>query len=94
MSGADEAVWRGPDRSVRLLRPIPDAEPGLDLDGAVVLATGGARGVTAELLPVLLDAGATVVALGRSLPAAPPADREAAERAFYAEASAAEPRPP
>ncbi|APR76735.1 modular polyketide synthase [Minicystis rosea] len=85
-------------RCVRRLRKLTrgSTEPEGSVLGprSVVVATGGARGVTAVLVEALLRRyGCTVVALGRSVPEAPPADfgTEAAERRFYAEALAADP---
>jgi acyl transferase domain-containing protein/NAD(P)-dependent dehydrogenase (short-subunit alcohol dehydrogenase family)/acyl-CoA thioesterase FadM len=88
----DEIVYRGDRRWVRRLCALPEA-PGGELPvgpGSVVLATGGARGITAELLSPLLQAGATVIALGRSAPAPRPpelgtgTELSELERAYYA----------
>jgi NAD(P)-dependent dehydrogenase (short-subunit alcohol dehydrogenase family) len=55
----------------------PASEQGLS-SGLVVLATGGARGITAEVLRELAQPGNTLVLTGRSpLPAAEPADTAA-----------------
>ncbi|NUS45102.1 MAG: SDR family oxidoreductase [Mycobacteriaceae bacterium] len=43
----------------------------LDLDGAVVLVTGGVRGVGAGIVRTFLEAGATVVTCARRAPEAP-----------------------
>jgi acyl transferase domain-containing protein/acyl-CoA thioesterase FadM len=93
----------GGARRVRRLRELTrgsmEAKGGELGSRSVIVATGGARGVTAVLVEALLRRyGCTIVALGRSVPEAPPADSgtEAAERRFYAEALAADPtlRPP
>jgi len=56
--------------------------------GAVVLATGGGRGVTAVLAEYLVEHGCTVVALGRTDPADLPDDlRSMDEAAFQAHES-------
>jgi acyl transferase domain-containing protein/NAD(P)-dependent dehydrogenase (short-subunit alcohol dehydrogenase family)/acyl-CoA thioesterase FadM len=93
----DEIVYRGAERWVRRLCELPE-EPQGELPvgpGSVVLATGGARGITAELLVPLLQAGATVVALGRSAPARRPPELEGTEleveEAFYAQQAARSP---
>lgn len=44
---------------------------GLRLDGAVVLVTGGVRGLGAGISRTFLDAGSTVVACARNVPNAP-----------------------
>jgi NAD(P)-dependent dehydrogenase (short-subunit alcohol dehydrogenase family) len=41
---------------------------GIDLDGAVALVTGGARGVGAGITAALAEAGARVVVCGRTTP--------------------------
>jgi NAD(P)-dependent dehydrogenase (short-subunit alcohol dehydrogenase family) len=47
----------------------PDwAQPGIDLTGSTVLVIGGAGGVGEGVTTVLLDAGASVVATGRTRP--------------------------
>ncbi|HKV38993.1 MAG TPA: SDR family NAD(P)-dependent oxidoreductase, partial [Blastocatellia bacterium] len=67
-----EVAYRAGVRSAFTLVPIPnqagDAVPYLDQD-SVVLATGGARGVTAVLVEELLERfGCRVIALGRTDP--------------------------
>jgi acyl transferase domain-containing protein/NAD(P)-dependent dehydrogenase (short-subunit alcohol dehydrogenase family)/acyl-CoA thioesterase FadM len=53
--------------------------------GSVVVATGGARGVTAVLVEALLEVGDTAILLGRSDPEAlPPSLRELDDAAFVA----------
>ncbi len=97
-----EAVWNGQERSVRLLvKSARSSAPGARLDkDSVVLATGGARGVTAVLVEALLRRyGCTVVLLGRSeLTGAPPhvlsadaAQLDALEKEFYAAEHARDP---
>jgi acyl transferase domain-containing protein/acyl-CoA thioesterase FadM len=88
----------GGARHVRRLRELTQGSmeaKGVELGArSVVVATGGARGVTAVLAEALLRRfECTVVAFGRSAPEAPPADAgtEAAERRFYAEALATDP---
>ncbi|MFZ5829216.1 MAG: SDR family NAD(P)-dependent oxidoreductase [Planctomycetota bacterium] len=86
-----EVAYDGTTRLVRRLRQASHAtKPAapLELDcHSVVVATGGARGVTAVLLDALLrDYRCTVVALGKSVPDAGPAnvDDPQVERDFYA----------
>jgi len=86
----NELVYDNATRLVRRLRrPFCDAEfkPQIVLDeNSVVVATGGARGVTAVMVDALLcDHGCTVVALGRSeLEAGPAAlDDTDVEGEFY-----------
>jgi NAD(P)-dependent dehydrogenase (short-subunit alcohol dehydrogenase family) len=52
----------------------PSSLPGLD--GAVVLVTGGARGVGAGITCSFLRAGVNVVTCGRTVPDAPVTDRD------------------
>ena len=90
----DEVAFAGNRRQVRRLRPanVDDARdssekhPSLTPD-SVVIATGGARGVTAVLLDAILrDYQCTVIALGRSPLQGGPADPHdpEVEREFYA----------
>ncbi|HEY0192601.1 MAG TPA: SDR family NAD(P)-dependent oxidoreductase, partial [Kofleriaceae bacterium] len=94
----EELGYLGGVRHARRLLAAQHGEarpPALD-ERSVVVITGGARGVTAILAEaVLARFGCTVVALGRSLPEPPPAEPDPAivERAFYAEALRATPRP-
>ncbi|MFT3767685.1 MAG: SDR family NAD(P)-dependent oxidoreductase [Minicystis sp.] len=100
-STPEEVVDRGGVRHVvQLARASssPGAAPRLGAD-AVVVVTGGARGITAQLVEGLLDRfGCRAVLLGRSrLEDAPPrmlalsdAELDAHERDFYAEALRAE----
>lgn len=76
-----EIAYDGETRLVRRLRQSPhedevDSAPTIALDSnSVVVATGGARGVTSVLVEALLrDYGCTVVALGRSPLEAGPID--------------------
>jgi 3-oxoacyl-(acyl-carrier-protein) synthase/NAD(P)-dependent dehydrogenase (short-subunit alcohol dehydrogenase family)/acyl-CoA thioesterase FadM len=93
-----EVVYNGNVRLVRRLRPIsPQAHPTpqVQLDAnSVVIATGGARGVTGVMLEALVrDYRCTVVAFGRSpLEAGPenPDDRSV-EQDFYRRYMAANP---
>ena len=75
-------------RRLREARNVTGIDSRLQLDShSVVVATGGARGVTAVLADALLkDYRCTVVALGRSTLEAGPADADdpQAEREFYA----------
>jgi NAD(P)-dependent dehydrogenase (short-subunit alcohol dehydrogenase family) len=90
-----EVVHDGPRRLVRRLRglnpdrPVSPTAAGVSLGAeSVVIATGGARGVTAVLVDALLrDFGCTVVALGRSPLEKGPDDFDSpqAEQQFYAE---------
>jgi 3-oxoacyl-(acyl-carrier-protein) synthase/NAD(P)-dependent dehydrogenase (short-subunit alcohol dehydrogenase family) len=97
-----EAFWSDGARKVRLLVPSTETSRGASrLDArSVVLATGGARGVTALLVEALLRRHAcTVVVLGRSNPASVPERVLAAredeldelEKRFYADALAKDP---
>jgi malonyl CoA-acyl carrier protein transacylase/acyl-CoA thioesterase FadM len=72
-------------RSTFGLVPLEPVAIGRPLDrGAVVVATGGARGVTAVLVEALLEShGSTAVLLGRSDPAAVPADLAALDEAAF-----------
>ncbi|HRI17212.1 MAG TPA: SDR family NAD(P)-dependent oxidoreductase, partial [Burkholderiaceae bacterium] len=71
-------------RTVAAMAEPADRSQVLKLDGLVVLATGGARGVTAEALRELARPGNTLVLTGRSeLP-----DQEGAELASLANADA------
>ena len=86
-----EVAYDGTTRLARRLREArhaTEAVARLELDShSVVVATGGARGVTAVLLDALLrDYHCTVVALGRSSLEAGPAnaDDPQVEREFYA----------
>jgi acyl transferase domain-containing protein/acyl-CoA thioesterase FadM/NAD(P)-dependent dehydrogenase (short-subunit alcohol dehydrogenase family) len=89
-----EVVYDGENRLARRLRALPSGRPGypverkLNLDSnSVVLATGGARGVTAIMVESLLrDYGCTVIAWGRSPLLQGPSDSElpTAEKDFYA----------
>lgn len=97
-----EVVWMRDQRLVRTLRatePVASGAPLLD-ESSVVLATGGARGVTAVLVETLLRRfGCTAILLGRTDPRpvplpylhAPEAELDALERSFYAERLAAAP---
>ena len=82
-----EVCYRQGTRSTFALTPVEnlakDTEPQLDAN-SVVIATGGARGVTAVLAEELLrSVGCRVIALGRSDPSAMPAEvREMDEQAF------------
>lgn len=87
-----EVVYDGATRLARRFREAPgvtEASARLELNSdSVVLATGGARGVTAVLMDALLrDYQCTVVALGRSVPEAGPedADDPAVEEEYYAQ---------
>ncbi len=100
-----EVCWRGGRRETFALAPLPalaaaGSAPFLGAE-SVVLATGGARGVTAVLAEELLQRfGCTVVAVGRTDPAGVPAallamsEPELAvhEAAFYREETARDPR--
>ncbi len=86
-----EVAYDGTTRLARRLREtrhLTEAAAQLELDShSVVVATGGARGVTAVLVDALLrDYQCTVVALGRSSPEAGPTnvDDPQVERDFYA----------
>lgn len=73
-----ELLWREGARHrsdlVRMPSLAGEGEPWLDA-GSVVLATGGARGVTAELAAELLERfGCTAVLMGRTDPAELPAE--------------------
>ena len=87
---APEVVYDGTTRMVRRLRRLSYDSPAaaqVDLNvDSVVVASGGARGVTAVMLEALLrDHRCTVVALGRSKPEPCPSDLEGTdlERYFY-----------
>jgi acyl transferase domain-containing protein/NAD(P)-dependent dehydrogenase (short-subunit alcohol dehydrogenase family)/acyl-CoA thioesterase FadM len=90
-----ERVSCGDGRLVRRLERCGPAErePAQRLDAqSVVIATGGARGITAVLVEALLeDVGCTVVALGRSELEAGPDDLDDAEARFYAACIEADP---
>ncbi|HET9765320.1 MAG TPA: SDR family NAD(P)-dependent oxidoreductase, partial [Thermoanaerobaculia bacterium] len=100
-----EVCWRGGRRETFALAPLPalaaaGTAPFLSA-GSVVLATGGARGVTAVLAEELLQRfGCTVVAVGRTDPAGVPAallamsepELAAHEAAFYRDETARDPR--
>src|SRR5690606_27598458 len=68
--GPVEVAWRGDDRIGRRMVAVPAADPAAtpDLgDGAVVLVTGGARGITATVASALGRAsGARLVLVGSS----------------------------
>lgn len=108
-SDESEVIYDGDRRLVQRLRAVSGSVPpgpprpaGWLTGDSVVLATGGARGVTAVMVEALLrDYGCTVIACGRSPLEPGPPDPESAEveAAFYAkflqqhpEASAAEMR--
>ncbi|HEY0097598.1 MAG TPA: SDR family NAD(P)-dependent oxidoreductase [Pyrinomonadaceae bacterium] len=82
-----EVCYREGNRSVFTLAPVEklakDEQPQLDAD-SVVIATGGARGVTAVLAEELLEKfGCRVIALGRSDPSSMPEEvRTMDEQAF------------
>ena len=87
-----EVVYDGSKRMVRRLRPLapvckaPAAQCSKLNKDSVILATGGARGVTAVLLDAILqDHGCTVVAIGRSELQAPQfhGTKEEVETQFY-----------
>ena len=85
-----EVAYDGTTRLARRLRESSDkGEPTLKVEldsNSVVVATGGARGVTAVLMDALLrDYQCTVVALGRSMPQEGPVDADdpEVEREFY-----------
>ncbi len=85
-----EVVYDGTTRLVRRLSPTPslsDPSPQVALDSSsVVIATGGARGVTSVVLEALLcDYRCTVIVLGRSRPEPGPTnpDDPAIEQQFY-----------
>ncbi len=90
MDSESEVVYDESVRLVRRLRPTMDhgdATPLVRLnEDSVILASGGARGVTAVLLEALLsDHRCHVIMLGRSAPEAGPenADSVATEEQFY-----------
>jgi acyl transferase domain-containing protein/NAD(P)H-dependent flavin oxidoreductase YrpB (nitropropane dioxygenase family)/NADP-dependent 3-hydroxy acid dehydrogenase YdfG len=65
--GRIEIGYRGGQRSVFDVDLLPDRHVGaLDLRDAVILAVGGARGITAAVVRALAAAGSTVVVTGRS----------------------------
>jgi 3-oxoacyl-(acyl-carrier-protein) synthase/NAD(P)-dependent dehydrogenase (short-subunit alcohol dehydrogenase family)/acyl-CoA thioesterase FadM len=87
-----EVVYDGSKRLVRRLRPLAPACKSPAAQGSklnrdsVILATGGARGVTAVLLDAILqDHGCTVIAVGRSELQAPQfhGTKEEIETQFY-----------
>lgn len=85
-----EIVFDGNTRKVRRLMPVVDQSsphPQVKLDTkSVVVASGGARGVTAVMLDaVVRDFGCTVIALGRSPLESGPrnSDAEDVEQEFY-----------
>jgi len=85
-----EIVYDGYDRLIRRLRPTTQLSGGVCqvelTPESVVLATGGARGVTAVLIDALVrDYGCKVVAIGRSAIEKGPANAGSpdAEREFY-----------
>jgi malonyl CoA-acyl carrier protein transacylase/NAD(P)-dependent dehydrogenase (short-subunit alcohol dehydrogenase family)/acyl-CoA thioesterase FadM len=80
-----EVAYRDGRRSTFGLVALDPVVVGRPLDpGAVVVATGGARGVTAVLVEALLEShGVTAVLLGRSDPAAVPADLAALDEAAF-----------
>jgi malonyl CoA-acyl carrier protein transacylase/NAD(P)-dependent dehydrogenase (short-subunit alcohol dehydrogenase family)/acyl-CoA thioesterase FadM len=83
-----EVVFDGNIRRVRRLQAVSSmgtsgANHGLNRD-SVVVATGGAQGVTAVLMEsILRKYQCTVVAIGRSKPEAGPLDHEDCEGIFY-----------
>ena len=83
-----EVVFDGPIRRVRRLQAVSSmdisgANHGLNRD-SVVVATGGAQGVTAVLMESILKKyQCTVIAIGRSKPEAGPLDHEDCEGMFY-----------
>lgn len=98
-----EIVYEGSTRFVRRLRrtPVPKSNLQHDLskyalnEHSVVLATGGARGVTALMVSALLqDYGCNVLAVGRSPLEQGPADPDAphVEQEFYTKYLAANPQ--
>ena len=91
MNQEQELVYDHNIRLVRRLRPAPTMQapaPQVQLTKeSVVVATGGAKGVTAVMLEALLrDSGCTVIAIGRSPLEAGPADFNGAEveQEYYA----------
>ena len=87
-----EVVYDGSKRLVRRLRPLMTAgdvpsPPSTILNkNSVILATGGARGVTAVLLDAIMqDHGCTVIAVGRSELEAPQfhGTKDEVETQFY-----------
>lgn len=85
-----EIVYDGDDRLIRRLRPVTLSNDGVCqvelTPESVVLATGGARGVTAILIDALVrDYGCKVIAIGRSASEKGPANAGSpeAEREFY-----------
>ncbi len=83
-----EVVFDGPLRRVKRLQAVSllesaDADPELGRD-SVVVATGGAQGVTAVLMESLLKKfQCTIVAIGRSTPEAEPLNQDDCEGVFY-----------
>ena len=97
-----ESAWDGDLRLVRVLGNVPVASTGPSPLGpdSVVIATGGARGVTAVLVEALLKKhGCTVILLGRTEEGGAPPELLAAaeheldglEQAFYAAEVARDP---
>lgn len=90
-----EIVYDGTTRLVRRLRQSPTKSPMPLLDSkSVVIASGGARGVTALLLETLIrEYGCTCIALGRSSLEPYPANDDDAnvEERFYREFSQSHP---
>ncbi len=85
-----EVVYDGPVRMVRRLRPVrlsSDTAPQVRLDStSVIIASGGARGVTAVMLEAIVrDYQCTVIALGRSALVESPDDPASGdvEQAYY-----------
>ncbi|BAL96452.1 type I polyketide synthase [Rubrivivax gelatinosus] len=75
--GRQEVGYPGGQRTVfrSVVAELPADAPRVALHSVVVLATGGARGITAELLRELARPGNTLVLTGRStLPEAEPAE--------------------
>ncbi|MEQ1506363.1 MAG: SDR family NAD(P)-dependent oxidoreductase, partial [Myxococcota bacterium] len=93
--GVTEVGWRGSERRVRRLAHAPAPPGALPVGpGAVVLATGGARGITLAPIARRVALGCTVVAVGRSAPEARPAAFPATPdgaRAYYLAASTDDP---
>jgi NAD(P)-dependent dehydrogenase (short-subunit alcohol dehydrogenase family) len=80
-----EVAYHEGRRSTFRLVPLDPVAIGRALaPGSVVVATGGARGVTAVLVEALLESyGCTAVLLGRSDPAAVPAELAALDEAAF-----------
>ena len=81
-----EVAFRGGRRSTFALLPLEPLALGHPLArGSVVVATGGARGVTAVLVEALLESfGCTAVLLGRSDPDSVPASLRSLDDAAFA----------